>query len=218
MMPDSNLPRFHATFRPQVAYRDQIVNLEGQTVEFDATVVLLSMPVARLQRFQTNNYDSDDLADELPERLEHNGPFEVDCDEPDEFFACHGLQRVSLTGNQLRQLRERYGVQPAQREPPLSPHHVLRQLEAVATGGVSPECCREAIQAATRCKGAIDAAIQRVAQTHVPDFHFLNHAVARNWLWECPTSPIGLCVYPIDNQGRCNWDDCIYCHDPEERK
>lgn len=218
MMPDSDLPRFRATFRPQVAYRDQVVNLEGHTVEFDATVALLSMTVAQLRRFETNNYDSDDLADDLPERQEHDGPFEVDCDDLNEFFAYHGLPREILTGQQLQLLRAKYGVSPRQQKPAIAPHRVLRQLEAVTTAGTSPESCREAIQAAVQCHATLAAAIMRVAQTHVPDFHFLNHALPKSWFWDCPVSPIGICVYPIDSRGHCNYDDCIYCHDPEERK
>jgi hypothetical protein len=34
--------------------------------------------------------------------------------------------------------------------------------------------------------------------------------------WECPTSPIGFCIYDVDAD-EC-LDDCIYCHDPSERK
>lgn len=34
--------------------------------------------------------------------------------------------------------------------------------------------------------------------------------------WECPDSPIKRCVYNQDVDPCC--DDCIICHDPEERK
>jgi hypothetical protein len=30
--------------------------------------------------------------------------------------------------------------------------------------------------------------------------------------WECDDSPTGQCVYDAD------WDDCVFCHGPEERK
>lgn len=34
--------------------------------------------------------------------------------------------------------------------------------------------------------------------------------------WVCPKSPIGLCVYkPIEDKA---WDNCIFCHEPHERK
>lgn len=34
--------------------------------------------------------------------------------------------------------------------------------------------------------------------------------------WDCPTSPIGTCVY--DSYQDRAWDDCLFCHDPFERK
>ena len=34
--------------------------------------------------------------------------------------------------------------------------------------------------------------------------------------WDCPKSTIGLCVYE-HFEDRAH-DDCIFCHDPEERK
>jgi hypothetical protein len=34
--------------------------------------------------------------------------------------------------------------------------------------------------------------------------------------WECETSPIGYCVY--DDEDDPVHDDCLFCHDPEERK
>lgn len=34
--------------------------------------------------------------------------------------------------------------------------------------------------------------------------------------WDCPESPIHRCIYNQDEDPYC--DDCIICHDPEERK
>ena len=34
--------------------------------------------------------------------------------------------------------------------------------------------------------------------------------------WECPTSPVGFCIYDVDADD-C-MDDCLYCHEPSERK
>ena len=34
--------------------------------------------------------------------------------------------------------------------------------------------------------------------------------------WECPTSPLEVCVYDCDADP-CH-DDCLFCHDPSERK
>lgn len=40
--------------------------------------------------------------------------------------------------------------------------------------------------------------------------------VALNFWWGCPTSPINACVY--DDINDRSHDDCVYCHDPAERK
>ena len=37
-----------------------------------------------------------------------------------------------------------------------------------------------------------------------------------NLFWDCPTSPIGGCVYDMDSNMRD--DECIYCGEPLERK
>jgi len=34
--------------------------------------------------------------------------------------------------------------------------------------------------------------------------------------WKCDTSPIGECVY--DSANDTYHDDCIFCHEPDERK
>ena len=34
--------------------------------------------------------------------------------------------------------------------------------------------------------------------------------------WDCPDSPIGKCIYHIGSD--LGWDDCILCHQPQERK
>jgi len=34
--------------------------------------------------------------------------------------------------------------------------------------------------------------------------------------WECPTSPLGVCAY--DSEADPCHDDCLFCHDPSERK
>lgn len=112
----ATLARFHlqplyATFRPQEWQGDYAVDVAG-AVQFDATAKFLSLPLDRIQSFLENNYDSDDLASELPERQEHGGPFEVDTDI-DAWLEANGLEeRESLTQEQLDMLRERYGVTP----------------------------------------------------------------------------------------------------------
>jgi hypothetical protein len=42
-----------------------------------------------------------------------------------------------------------------------------------------------------------------------PSHHVIGH-------WDCPNSPIGTCVYDIE-EDPCE-DDCIYCGEPDERK
>lgn len=45
------------------------------------------------------------------------------------------------------------------------------------------------------------------------DFHAL---YVIGTLWDCPDSPFGLCVYHhIEDRAH---DDCVFCHDPAERK
>ena len=34
--------------------------------------------------------------------------------------------------------------------------------------------------------------------------------------WDCDLSPVGMCAYNED-EDPCR-DDCVFCHDPEERK
>jgi hypothetical protein len=34
--------------------------------------------------------------------------------------------------------------------------------------------------------------------------------------WECPTSPLKVCAYDREADPCC--DDCLFCHDPSERK
>ncbi len=37
-----------------------------------------------------------------------------------------------------------------------------------------------------------------------------------SYTWECGKSPVGYCAYD-ESEDPCR-DDCIFCHDPEERK
>ena len=56
--------------------------------------------------------------------------------------------------------------------------------------------------------------INDIAQTYIPDFHFLLHKVSTSW--ECEESPIGMCVFELDDELQTM--ECIYCKNPEERK
>lgn len=103
-------PRFIATFRPQAWQHDFAVEVGGK-VEFDATGKLLSLSLDEIKGFRENNYDSDYLADSLPEREDHDGPFEVDTDL-DGWLEANGIKdRSAMTQDDLDRLCEKYGVQ-----------------------------------------------------------------------------------------------------------
>lgn len=83
---------------------------------------------------------------------------------------------------------------------------------------MTPEECALSIQQLTREVDSRNAAIDRIAATHIEDFHFLDHIVSR--FWRCPTSPIGMCVFTIDHDHPSNRRGplCRYCQNPTERK
>jgi len=56
--------------------------------------------------------------------------------------------------------------------------------------------------------------INGIAKKHIPDFHFMNYKVST--FWECGFSPIGMCVFKLDDHG--NKTVCRYCDGPVERK
>lgn len=67
------------------------------------------------------------------------------------------------------------------------------------------------------CRFTIDMANSRIselAKQAIPDFHFLDHQVSTFWI--CEKSPIGFCVFLIDDRGRLT--ECRYCGGPVERK
>ena len=103
-------PRFMATFRPQAWQNGYAVDVDGK-VEFDATGKLLTLSLDEIREFKENDYDSDNLADDLPERQDHDGPFEVDTDL-DGWMEQNGIEDHStMTQEQLNRLRSKYGIQ-----------------------------------------------------------------------------------------------------------
>lgn len=56
--------------------------------------------------------------------------------------------------------------------------------------------------------------ISELARQAIPDFHFLDHQVST--FWTCEKSPIGFCVFLINDRGRL--EGCRYCGGPVERK
>lgn len=56
--------------------------------------------------------------------------------------------------------------------------------------------------------------IEAIATKHIPDYHWLDYRVST--FWTCDKSPIGMCVFKINDQGHVQ--DCRYCHQPTTRK
>ena len=105
-MPDN--PRLMALFRPQAWRNDLAIDIDSP-VWFDATTKVLDFPVEAIRAFRHNDYDSDDLAEDLPERQSHPGPFEVDLDL-DAWLEEHGIaERESLTEERWAEIRQLYG-------------------------------------------------------------------------------------------------------------
>jgi hypothetical protein len=73
---------------------------------------------------------------------------------------------------------------------------------------------RATIQAKVRSIEQLKTEIDDIAKAAIPDFHFMNHRVST--FWTCDKSPIGVCVFRINDQGSvCG---CYFCHNPIERK
>lgn len=73
---------------------------------------------------------------------------------------------------------------------------------------------REAILSRQRAIECLRGEIDDLAKEYIPDFHFLDFAVST--FWECDGSPIGMCVFRLDDSGRKM--GCRYCGGPVERK
>jgi len=54
----------------------------------------------------------------------------------------------------------------------------------------------------------------KIVRNVFPEFDWMYQVISNEW--ECSTSPVGYCVYDIVEDPA--HDDCIFCHDPEERK
>lgn len=102
--------RLMAIFRRQVWVNDETMDTEDP-IEFDATLKFLVLPLTGIRSFREHDYDSDYLAEGLPEKVEWTGPFEVDVDV-DGWLEKNGIPdgRKSLTQEDLDRLRKEYGV------------------------------------------------------------------------------------------------------------
>lgn len=78
--------------------------------------------------------------------------------------------------------------------------------------------CQRRIQSLVSTIEASHAAIRAIAKEHIPEFHFLDHQVST--FWKCNDSPIGMCVFKIeqDSRGQYGPTTCAYCGGPTERK
>lgn len=110
------LPRLIATFRPQAWVGPKKDNLAeaGPPVEFDVTDEILKLSRIGLRRFKENNYDSDDLASDLPERRAHAGPFEVDVDIDAWLEELGFPERKLITTPQWEQVKAMFPPPPAE--------------------------------------------------------------------------------------------------------
>ncbi len=97
--------RLIATFCPQVLINDRFLDIDDKE-QFDATNAFLSLTNEQIRFFRENDYDSDNLADSLPKREEHNGPFEVDVNI-NQWLENNGFNctRNELTDEQIESLR-----------------------------------------------------------------------------------------------------------------
>lgn len=103
--------RLMAVFQPQAWVNDYAINIDG-AVEFDATEAFLGRSLEFIRKYAECSYDSDVLADDLPERQQHDGPFEVECDVW-AWLEDNGVsQKQTMTEADLDRLREEYGVVP----------------------------------------------------------------------------------------------------------
>lgn len=82
----------------------------------------------------------------------------------------------------------------------------------------SPTCsahvARRLIEEMSRHIEGCHSVVRDVAKAHIPDFHFLDYEVSL--FWKCEQSPIGMCVFRLDDRGRQT--SCRYCGGPVERK
>lgn len=73
--------RIPADFQPEAEVGRVIFPLYNERVTFNALPQLIKMSLPELKRMFEGGVDFDFLADGLPERVDHGGPFEVDIDE-----------------------------------------------------------------------------------------------------------------------------------------
>ena len=55
---------------------------------------------------------------------------------------------------------------------------------------------------------------RKIVKKVFPEFDFTYQI--SSWHWECKDSPFGMCVYDLVEDRHMN--DCLFCHQPNERK
>lgn len=63
---------------------------------------------------------------------------------------------------------------------------------------------------------ALKGNINSYAKAFYPLFCFLDHSVST--FWRCSKSPIGVCIFELGGKQHNLQTDCIFCHQPAERK
>lgn len=66
----------------------------------------------------------------------------------------------------------------------------------------------------TDCEVELAHQKDRIIEKAWPEYWAVEHAVPN--MWECPDSPFGTCAYHRFEDKA--WDNCLFCHDPYERK
>lgn len=82
ILTNDRLPRLMATFQPQAWIKDYATEIDSSE-EFDVTEKIVALDFEVFSNVETDSYESDDLADDLPARQNHHGPFYVDLDLSD---------------------------------------------------------------------------------------------------------------------------------------
>lgn len=75
--------RIPATLRRQAIIDDHAVDIDDGEVHFNAMAKIIKMDLETVQEMFARGVDFDELANGLPEREAHNGPFEVNVQEDD---------------------------------------------------------------------------------------------------------------------------------------
>ena len=73
---------------------------------------------------------------------------------------------------------------------------------------------QKSLQDCFNAKDDIEGAVRTLAKMAWPNFDWMYHQIST--FWRCKDSPLGWCVY--DNMEDRYHDDCLFCHEPEERK